>query len=96
MDTTKADKTDQSPQEIDAGQVPQRFYVKFRSGVYFEDEKSAALVDEFRSDLATEMAFAIKKVLEGKRLEDGSKKYEDFHCVNEMKVSHEMVDWIEF
>jgi len=42
------------------------------------------------------MALAVKKVLFGKRTKDGSLKYENLLCDKEMKISHEMTEWLDF
>jgi hypothetical protein len=91
----KTDTTEDGAQVVDPEQVPQRLYVKFRCGVHLSDEKSVDMLDEFKGELATEMAFAIKKTMNTLN-KDGSRKYGNFICINEMKISHEMQEWIQF
>ena len=85
---TKKDKAPE-PRVVDTNDVPQRLYVKFRVGFFYEEDTPDGLLDDVRADLADEMALAVQKVL-------CNKKYADLLCDKEMKVSHEMTEWLDF
>lgn len=83
-------------EQIDEGQMI--YFISFRCGILLDgdpNDETSTLADDFKSDLATEMAYAIKRVQEGIRNEDGTPKYKDFITQSEMKVSLEMTDWIK-
>ena len=90
-------KKEKKPREVDTNEVPQRYYVNFRSGVLMDEttEESELLIDQFLSDLAGEMGLAVKRTLKGILNEDGTKKYASLEVLTEMKISQEMVDWIQ-
>ena len=90
-------KKPEEPRIVETNDVPQRYYVNFRSGVLMDEtsEESELLIDQFLSDLSSEMGLAVKRTLKGYLNDDGTKKYASLEVLSEMKISHEMVDWIQ-
>lgn len=83
-------------EEIDESQMI--YFINFRCGIVLDGDPTddtSVLADDFKSDLATEMAYAIKRVQEGIRDEDGTPKYKRFLTQTEMKISLELSDWIK-